>query len=64
MSPAGSPRSIRLDWYLIISYRESIHDWGRLAYKDSDVLCDGINDVCLSELPGEATEEDVGEIFI
>ena len=34
------------------------------AYKDSDVLCDGINDVCLSKLSGEATEENVGEILI
>jgi hypothetical protein len=34
------------------------------SYKDSDVLCDGINDVCLSELSREATEENVGEILI
>ena len=34
------------------------------AYKDSNMLCDGINDVCLCELPGETTEENVGEILI
>lgn len=63
MSPAGSPISTRLDWYLIISYRESINNRAG-AYKDSNVLCDGINDVCLSELPRETTEEDVGEILV
>ncbi len=63
MSPAGSPISTKLDWYLIISYRESIHNRPG-AYKDSNVLSDGINDVCLVELPGETTEEDVGEILV
>lgn len=63
MSPAGSPMSTRLDWYLIISYIESIHNRAG-AYKDSNVLCDGINDVCLSELPGETTEKDIGEILV